>query len=365
MRILSGIQPSGPLHIGNYFGALRQFIDLQSDNDAYYFVADYHALTSVRDAGQLRAYTFDVIVTMLSLGLDPEKATLFVQSDVPETTELAWLLSTRDADGLAGEVRQLQGQDPAGPARRARALRLPGAAGGRHPALRRRPGARRARTRSSTWKITRDIAERFNRVYGGGEDVFRLPKPHILEAVAVVPGLDGRKMSKSYNNTIEIFDDPATIRKKVKKIVTDSTPVEAPKNPDTCPLFNLFRLFASADELAEVERRYREGGIGYGEVKTRLAEAMIARFGPAREQRAEWLAHPERVAEVRAAAARARRHCPHRPRPGPRRLRRGLRQRSRLARAAGKGLFRSRRPDRRTATISGKQHRLRIQCAGL
>ena len=138
-----------------------------------------------------------------------------------------------------------------------------------------------------------------------------------------MPGLDGRKMSKSYNNTIEIFDDPATITKKVKKIVTDSTPVEAPKNPDTCPLFNLFRLFASPGDLAEVERRYREGGIGYGEVKSRLAEAMIARFSDARERRADWLAHPERVAEVRSGRgrARARRNRPHRPRPGACRVR--------------------------------------------
>src|SRR5262249_42220827 len=156
-------------------------------------------------------------------------------------------------------------------------------------------------------EITRDIAERFNRVFGGGEDVFRLPKAHILESVAVVPGLDGRKMSKSYNNTIEIFDDPATIRKKVKKIVTDSTPIEAPKNPDTCPLVGLYKLFAAPEELAEVDGRYRRGGIGYGEVKTRLAEAMINRFGPARERRADWLAHPARVAEVRSAgAARAK-----------------------------------------------------------
>ena len=129
-------------------------------------------------------------------------------------------------------------------------------------------------------EITRDIAERFNRVYGGSQDVFRLPKPYILENVAVVPGLDGRKMSKSYNNTIEIFDEPATIRKKVKRIVTDSTPVEAPKNPDTCSLFSLFKLFAPADELAEVERRYREGGIGYGEMKNRLGEAIVAALRP-------------------------------------------------------------------------------------
>ncbi len=152
-------------------------------------------------------------------------------------------------------------------------------------------------------EITRDIAERFNRVYGAGAEVFRLPKPHILASVAVVPGLDGRKMSKSYNNAIDIFDDPAIVRKKVKKIVTDSTPVEAPKNPDTCPLFNLYKLFAGPEDLAEVERRYREGGIGYGEVKTRLGEAIIAKFAAARDVRADLIAHPGRVADIRAAGA--------------------------------------------------------------
>jgi tryptophanyl-tRNA synthetase len=302
MRVLSGIQPSGPLHIGNYFGALRQFIDLQNDNDAYYFVADYHALTSVKDARQLREYTFDVFVTMLSLGLDPEKATLFVQSDVPETTELAWLLSSVTPMGWLEKCVSYKDKIQQG---------LPSDHG-----LFAYPVLQAAdillydadlvpvgQDQKQHLEITRDVAERFNSVYGDGHDVFRLPKPHILEAVAIVPGLDGRKMSKSYNNTIEIFDDPATITKKVKKIVTDSTPVEAPKNPETCQLLNLFRLFASPGDLAEVERRYREGGIGYGEVKSRLAEAMIARFSDARRQRADWLAHPERVALVRAAAA--------------------------------------------------------------
>ncbi len=302
MRVLSGIQPSGPLHVGNYFGALRQFIDLQNDNDAYYFVADYHALTSVRDARLLREYTFDVIVTMLSLGLDPDRATLFVQSDVPETTELTWLLSSVTPMGWLEKCVSYKDKIQQG---------LPAEHG-----LFAYPVLQAAdillydadlvpvgQDQKQHLEITRDVAERFNRVFGDGKDVFRLPKPHILEAVAVVPGVDGRKMSKSYNNTIEIFDDPATIKKKVKKIVTDSTPVEAPKNPDTCPLFNLFRLFASPGDLAEVERRYREGGIGYGEVKSRLAEAMIARFSDARDRRADWLAHPERVAEVRAAGA--------------------------------------------------------------
>jgi tryptophanyl-tRNA synthetase len=302
MRILSGIQPSGALHIGNYFGALRQFIDLQRDNDAYYFVANYHALTSVRDAEQLRALTFDVIVTMLSLGLDPEKATLFVQSDVPETTELAWLLSTVTPMGWLEKCVSYKDKIQQG---------LPADHG-----LFAYPVLQAAdillydadlvpvgQDQKQHLEITRDIAERFNRVYGAGEDVFRLPEPYILASVAVVPGLDGRKMSKSYNNTIDIFDEPSVIRKKAKRIVTDSKSVEEPKDPETDSLFNLFKLVAADEEIAEVERQYREGGIGYGEVKARLAEALIARFAPARERRAEWLAHPERVADVRAAAA--------------------------------------------------------------
>ena len=299
MRILSGIQPSGALHIGNYLGAIRQYIALQEGNEAYYFVADYHALTSVRDAARMRQYVFDVLVDLLSLGLDPEKATLFVQSDVPETTELAWLLTTVTPMGWLEKCVSFKDKVQQG---------LPAEHG-----LFAYPVLQAAdillydadlvpvgQDQKQHLEITRDIAERFNRVYG---DVFRLPKPYILDNVAVVPGLDGQKMSKSYNNTIEIFDDPATIRKKVKRIVTDSTPVEAPKNPDTCSLFALFKLFAAADELPEVERRYREGGIGYGEVKTRLGEAIIQRFAHARELRADWVAHPERVAAVRAAGA--------------------------------------------------------------
>src|SRR5271163_2867186 len=241
MRILSGIQPSGALHIGNYFGALKQFIDLQNANDAYYFVADYHALTSVRNAPQLRAYTFDVMVTMLSLGLNPDKTTLFVQSDVPETTELAWLLSTVTPMGWLEKCVSYKDKVEQGlsaehglfayPVLQAADILLYDA-----------DVVPVGQDQKQHLEITRDIAERFNHVFGGGEPVFRLPKPYILDGVAVVPGVDGRKMSKSYNNTIEIFDDPATIRKKCKKIVTDSTPVEAPKDPDTCPLFSLYRL---------------------------------------------------------------------------------------------------------------------------
>jgi tryptophanyl-tRNA synthetase len=302
MRILSGIQPSGALHIGNYLGAIQQYIALQEGNEAFYFVADYHALTSVRDAGLLRKYVFDVLVDMLSLGLDPEKVVLFVQSDVPETVELAWLLTSVTPMGWLEKCVSYKDKVQQG---------LPAEHG-----LFAYPVLQAAdillydaelvpvgQDQKQHLEITRDVAERFNHVYGGKKQVFRLPKPYILDHVAVIPGLDGRKMSKSYNNTIEIFDEPSVIRKKVKRFVTDSTPVEAPKNPDTCPLFGLFKLFAKPDDLADVERRYREGGIGYGEVKTRLGEALVERFAEARERRADWVAHPERVAEVRAMGA--------------------------------------------------------------
>ena len=324
MRILSGIQPSGALHIGNYFGALKQFIDLQRENDAYYFVADYHALTSVRDAAQLRAYTFDVIVTMLSLGLDPEKSTLFVQSDVPETTELAWLLSTVTPMGWLEKCVSYKDKIEQG---------LPAEHG-----LFAYPVLQAAdillydadlvpvgQDQKQHLEITRDIAERFNRVYGGGNDVFRLPKPHILESVAVIPGLDGRKMSKSYNNTIDIFDDPATIRKKAKKIVTDSTPVEAPKNPDTCPLFNLYKLFAAGRRAGRgraalprrgdrLRRSQNPAGRGHDRA-VRAGAGAAGRLAGSSGTRRRGPRRRRRPSEG---------HGPRRPRPGTCRLRGGV-----------------------------------------
>jgi tryptophanyl-tRNA synthetase len=305
MRVLSGIQPSGALHIGNYFGAIRQYVALQEKNDAYYFVADYHALTSVRDAARLNQYVADVFIDLLALGIDPNTATLFVQSDVPETTELAWLLSTvtplswlqkcvsykdKVEQGLAAEhglfaYPVLQAADiliydanivPVG------------------------------QDQKQHLEVTRDIAERFNHIYGANEPVFRLPEPYILEAVAVVPGLDNRKMSKSYGNTIDIFDDPKTIVKKCKQLVTDSRPPEQPGDPALLNVFGLFRLFeqfATPEEWADVARRYTEGGLRYGETKLRLADLIIGRFAEARERRADWVAHPQRVAELRAQGA--------------------------------------------------------------
>ena len=300
MRILSGIQPSGPLHIGNDFGAIRQYVALQEEgNDPFYFVADYHALTSVRDAKTLRGYVDNVLLDLLALGIDPGRATLFVQSDVPETTELAWLLTSVTPMGWLEKCVSYKDKVTQG---------LPAEHG-----LFAYPVLQAAdillydadlvpvgQDQKQHLEVTRDIAERFNHTYG---ETFRLPEPHILSDVAVVPGLDGRKMSKSYDNTIGIFDEPKTILKKCKKIVTDSTPVEAPKNPDHDNLFQLFKLFAPPDALAEVEQGYRQGGLGYGTVKGRLAELIAAHYAPARERRAEWQANPARLAEVRAAGA--------------------------------------------------------------
>jgi tryptophanyl-tRNA synthetase len=306
MRVLSGIQPSGALHIGNYLGAIRQYLDLQQRHDAFYFVANYHALTSVRDASRLRQLTFDVLADLLALGLDPDRATLFVQSDVPETAELTWLLTSVTPMGWLEKCVSYKDKVQQG---------LPAEHG-----LFAYPVLQAAdillydadivpvgQDQKQHVEITRDIAERFNNVYG---PTFKLPEPHILAQVAVVPGLDGRKMSKSYDNTIEIFDDPKTILKKCKRMVTDSKGVDEPKDPDSSHLFQLYRLFADDAEKADMEHRFRAGGVGYGELKKRLAELIAARFEEPRARRAELVAHPERVTEVRAAAAeKARRQA--------------------------------------------------------
>ena len=302
MRILSGIQPSGALHIGNYLGAIQQYIDLQHGNEAFYFVADYHALTSVREASKLREYVKDVLLDLLSLGLDPEKATVFVQSDVPETVELAWLLTSVTPMGWLEKCVSYKDKIAQG---------IPAEHGlFAYPVLQAADillydadVVPVGQDQKQHLEITRDIAERFNNVYGKNEPVFKLPNAKILSTVAVVPGLDGRKMSKSYGNTIEIFDDPKEIEKKCKRIVTDSTPIEEPKNPDTCPVFNLLKLLANADETLQWSERYKAGGLGYGEVKKRLGELINSRFAEAREIRQTWASDPVRLEEVRRMGA--------------------------------------------------------------
>ncbi len=281
MRVLSGIQPSGRLHIGNFFGAIRQHLQLQDEHDCFYFIADYHALTSNPSPGDVGRHSLDVAMDYIALGLDTDKTVFWRQSDVPEVTEFAWFLSCITPMGLLQRCtsykdKVAQGISPnhglfAYPVLQAADILIyqsdivpVGADQKQHI------------------EVTRDIAIRFNNAYG---EILTVPAEHIIESVAVVPGTDGRKMSKSYGNTIEIFEPKEGVRKKIMRIVTDSIPVEEPKDPDKCNVFALLRLVASPEELGEWENRYRSGGIGYGEVKKRLAELMIDYFEPFRQRR--------------------------------------------------------------------------------
>ncbi len=281
MRILSGIQPSGKLHIGNFFGAMRQHLALQADHDGFYFIADYHAMTSNPAPADLAQRTLEVAMDYLALGLDPKKTVFWRQSDVPEVTELAWILSCITPLGLLQRCtsykdKVAQGLSPnhglfAYPVLQAADILIfdsnlvpVGADQKQHI------------------EVTRDIAEKFNLQYG---QTFVIPEEHILKTVAVVPGLDGRKMSKSYDNTIEIFESESCMKKKVMRIVTDSTPVEEPKNPDACNVYAMLKLVAEPAELAEWQDKYRKGGTGYGAVKKRTAELMNAYFAPYRQKR--------------------------------------------------------------------------------
>ena len=303
MRVLSGIQPSGKLHIGNYFGAMRQHLALQAGHDCFYFIADYHALTSNPSPDDIAARTLDVVMDYIALGLDTRKTIFWRQSDVPEVTELTWLLSCVTPLGLLQRCtsykdKVAQGLSPnhglfSYPVLQAADILL-------YNSELVPVGA----DQKQHIEVTRDIAIRFNNAYG---EIFTVPNEHIIESVAVVPGLDGRKMSKSYGNTIEIFEPEASVRKKIMRIVTDSTPVEEAKDPDKCNVFALLKLVASAEELSQWENRYRSGGLGYGEVKKRLAELVIEYFKPFRSRRTELQNNIDYVRQVLAdGAARAR-----------------------------------------------------------
>lgn len=300
MRVLSGIQPSGRLHIGNFFGAMHRQLQLQAEHDCFYFIADYHSLTSNPDPADVAQRILDVAIDYMALGLDTGKTVFWRQSDVPEVTELAWLLSCITPVGLLQRCtsykdKVAQGMSPnhglfAYPVLQAADILIfnsnlvpVGADQKQHI------------------EVTRDIAIRFNNNYG---EILTLPKEHIIESVAVVPGLDGRKMSKSYGNTIEIFEPESSVKKRIMRIVTDSTPVEDPKDPAKCNVFALLKLVASEDELGEWESRYRNGGMGYGEAKKRLAELVIDYFKPYREKRAELESNIGYVNEVLAEGAK-------------------------------------------------------------
>lgn len=282
-RILSGIQPSGKLHLGNYFGMMRPILDLQKEGQVFLFIADYHALTSVTDPAAMRQGTLDVALDFLAFGLDTEKTIFYRQSDIHEVTELTWLLSVVTPMGLLERCHSYKDKVAKG---------LPATHGlFSYPVLMaadivimQSQVVPVGRDQKQHVEVTRDIALKFNNLYG---EVFTVPEPSIREEVAVVPGVDGQKMSKSYGNTVEIFGDPKESRQKIMRIVTDSKTVEEPKDPAQCNVYALYRLFADEKERAEMEARYRSGGLGYGEVKKALYEKFQAHFEPYRRRRAE------------------------------------------------------------------------------
>ena len=306
MRVLSGVQPSGQLHIGNYFGAIRQHLDFQErGHECFYFIANYHALTSgMTDAASLQQLTLHVAMVYLALGMDPKRTVFFAQSDVPQVTELCWILNcvcpvsqmekaTTYKDKIARDIPASMGLFD-------------------YPVLQAADiviydsnvvpvGA----DQKQHIEITRDLAGRFNRAFG--REVLTLPEPYIVPEVAIVPGIDGQKMSKSYNNTIELMITPKQTKQRVAAIVTDSTPLESPKDPTADNVFAMLRLFASEQEIAEIAGKYRAGGYGYGHAKARLTDLINERFASARERYVELAKRPDDVMDVlRDGGARAR-----------------------------------------------------------
>jgi len=306
VRVLSGIQPTGRFHWGNYFGAIRQYIELQTADEAFYFIADLHALTTVRDPARLRSLVHAAAVDLVALGLDPARATLFVQSDVPEVTELTWLLMTVCPMGLLERCHAYKDKKTRGLAADAGLFTYPVLMAADILAYD-ATVVPVGEDQVQHIEVCRDLAGTFNHLYG---DVFTLPKPRLVAEGAKVPGTDGQKMSKSYENTIEVFEDLAVQKKKIMRITTDSRPMEEPKDPEGDHLYELFSLFAPAPERAAMADLYRRGGFGYGEVKKALVQVAGDFFADARRRRAELEADPARVEAILAdGAARARRRA--------------------------------------------------------
>jgi len=301
MRVLSGIQPSGKLHLGNYCGAMRPQLEMQDQgHECFYFIANYHALTSLHDAKLIEEYTREVALGYLALGLDPDKTIFFRQTDVPEVTELAWILSCVTPMGLLQRAHSFKDKVAQGisPSHGLFAYPVLQAA---DILIYKPQGVPVGQDQKQHIEMTQDMQGKFNQAFGC--EVLVRPEPLIQAAVAVVPGIDGRKMSKSYDNAIELFGPKKATRKRIMSIVTDSTPVEEPKDPDKCNVVALLRCLASEDEVAQWEQRYRAGGMGYGESKKRLFELFMDVLGPARERYEELSAHPEKVDKILAEGA--------------------------------------------------------------
>lgn len=305
MRILSGIQPSGSLHLGNYFGMMKKMIEYQEREDLFCFIANYHAMTSVADGKALAKGTLEAAANFLALGMDPEKSTFWVQSDLPEVQELSWFLSNFTPMGLLERCHSYKDK----------------VARGLHPnhGLFAYPVLMAAdilifqsdkvpvgKDQKQHLEVARDIALKINNHYG---DLFTVPEPDIDEQVATIPGLDGQKMSKSYGNTIDLFLEEKALRKQVMRIVTDPTPVEDPKDPDTCNVFQIYRLFLDKEQEEALRQRYLAGGMGYGEIKEELFVTIRDFFAPYAERRKELIADPEGLRRILAQGVEKARYA--------------------------------------------------------
>ncbi len=300
MRILSGLQPSGRLHLGNYFGMMEPALRLQHEGEAFYFIADYHSLTTIHDPVALRQHSLDLAIDFLACGLDQAKATFFRQSDVPEVTELSWILSTVTPMPWLERCHSFKDKTARG---LEASLGLFG-----YPVLMAADillydsdVVPVGKDQKQHVEVTRDIAIHVNHLYG--EKTLKLPAPRIKEETATVPGIDGQKMSKSYGNILAIFEDEKPLRKKVMSIKTDSTPVEEPKNPEGSLIVELYKLVATPEQVETMIHDFRAGGIGYGDFKQRLFVAIWERFTKERARRAELVANLDFVHQVLAEGA--------------------------------------------------------------
>lgn len=279
-RILSGIQPSGIIHLGNYFGAIAQYLELQDENESFIFIANYHAMTSIKNKDELKKNTLEVAIDYLAIGLDPAKVNLFKQSDIPEVCELSWILSTITPMGLLERCHSYKDKIEKGI--------LPDHGLFAYPVLMaadiliyKSDIVPVGKDQKQHVEVARDIAIKFNNQYG---NVLKIPDIKIQQNSAVVPGIDGQKMSKSYNNIIPIFEDEKRIKKQVMNIVTDSTPLEAPKDPENCNIFAIYKLLASSEEIEIMRNKYHKGGYGYGDAKKELLSKILEYFKQARNK---------------------------------------------------------------------------------
>ena len=296
MRVLSGIQPSGSLHLGNYFGMMKKMIEYQERADLFCFIANYHAMTSLRNGKMLAQGTLEAAANFLAMGMDPEKSTFWVQSDLPEVQELTWVLSNFTPMGLLERCHSYKDKVAKGIAANHGLFAYPVLMSA-DILMFQSNIVPVGKDQKQHVEVTRDIAIRFNNEYG---EVFTLPDPEIDEEVATVPGLDGQKMSKSYGNTIDLFLDDKALRKQIMRIVTDATPVAEPKDPDRCNVFQIYRLFLDKEQQDALRRRYLAGGMGYAEVKEELYETVRAFFAPFTERRRELLADKEGIRRILA-----------------------------------------------------------------